>query len=119
MELKIEHLAPYLPYGVEILWGTVKINFFTGNINYIMKDIENSNNLGEFKPLLIPMDSLGNDIEPILKSSCEILIKTDNLFEEATSYKDFKTLLKGHYDVFGLIDKGLAINKLKYNDNNK
>lgn len=96
-ELKLEHLAPYLPYGL-------KVSVNEGKLQY--------------RPILRPLSDLTKEIDhngerfvPQSKMShldLEWLITSKNLIMK-TNYEDVLKLLEWNFDVFGLIDQGLAI----------
>jgi hypothetical protein len=118
--LTIKHLAGYLPFGLKILngWGDIK----TLTVFYL-----NDENNGVFfgiKPILHPLSDLTKEIEvngekfvPIseLKSQCSYEIS--NEIDKFIIYKNYgdmpywviKKLLEWHFDIYGLIENGLAI----------
>ena len=132
MKLKFEDLAPYLPYEIDIMVANSKKKMILHN-NY-------SNNyqiwfmtvldLNYAQPILRPLSDLTNTIfigedsfmplDKLLKENCfatETMLMEDKLeyIEPLTSinfanYNDIKKLLSWHFDVFGLIEKGLAVN---------
>ena len=148
MELELKHLAPYLPYGLEILEIT-KGNFEC-DPNNEDKELLTDRNVSRFigkkpyrclsqKPILRPLSNLTLDVINkfyVNKAENGIILrkyitpKTMEITLTATykmmgdSFTDFiisqnsiintdywlvELLLKHHYDVFGLIEKGLAI----------
>ena len=126
MKIEIEHLAPYLPYGLKGIIrlredsglpiddeGVVNITWF--EVAYLDSEYD------EFKPILRPLSDLTKSelIELRFDENNDTLLWSANNVE---SYKDFiqfyETDLtysvlvwayKKHLDVFGLIEKGLAI----------
>jgi hypothetical protein len=100
MKLELKHLAPYLPYGLSILdgWGDVR----TLDYSYL-------NNI-HCKPILRPLSDLmsGEFMDNIISQKERIEIKKLNTCHWL-SYNSFQYLLKHHFDVFGLIEKGIAI----------
>jgi hypothetical protein len=58
-QLTLEHLAPYLPYGLKILngWGDIK------KLNYSYLDDENNGFINHVKPILRPLSDLTEEIE--------------------------------------------------------
>lgn len=135
-KLELKHLAPYLPYGLQM-----KVNDGFGELIGINKnflDISDPESVdsgmyvsyGECKPLLIPIseceDQLNND-DYLCVDSChcqmyknfnhKYLIKIYPTQAEwvyaSDVYENFyEFFFRHHYDVFNLIDAGLAINKL-------
>lgn len=124
-KLTIEHLAPYLPYGlkgiskeenlgIEVIKGystygkNNSINLTT-NVDDI--DIE------MFKPILIPLSDYKDvnserlsEINTDLMNQIEITEFANKQSSIASlSYSSFMCLIKDHADVFGLLEKGLAV----------
>ena len=109
MKLELKHLAPYLPYGLEALdylskrvkiIGLKNETYFidSGNI-YAYGDIQ------DCKPILHPL----SDLEEFSPAIYDYLINKCEGYTVRLQYVDFKTLLENHFDVFGLIEQGLAI----------
>ena len=134
-KLKLKHLAPYLPYGLKInqYRDDLDINFqselvsLSGDQLKVISErfpFTESLSYYEAKPILRPLSDLNNEIEesiiPIeyfeenyptldLHKQCELIIED----ERWINHCDFiliQYLLEWHFDVFGLIEKGLAIN---------
>ncbi len=135
MELKIEHLTPYLPYGLGIatikdIYNQSKKNWrYYGemstccngtNINILIADSD------IFKPILKPLPTFRNsyDLKALYDfvdnfqwcdqydQFLEIWIEDPKSIKELVlkaPYEIFKYLLSEHYDVFGLIENGLAV----------
>jgi len=145
-KLELKHLAPYLPYGVKIgrhirsndliivLMNSYHISGFFNN-EYIY-----------FKPILRPLSDLTEeqllelvsikgykDIAPTIDYKFKIVQKPFGKIWKITklddwaliisfneperlSYKLFSKLIEWHFDVFGLIEKGLAIDINTLND---
>ena len=95
MTLELKHLAPYVPYKLYIIndFG-VKTQFTVGYLNYWV------NEKVLIKPILKPL----SDLEQFCTNEFHnrMLIR-DFSFDEA------QKLIADHYDVFGLIEQGLAI----------
>ena len=107
-KLELKHLAPYLPYGLKFYWEDLKGNInkpWSLTINSIDFALENQN-----KPILRPLsDLINNEFEKELGH-----FTPDFKFNlDDTEYKFIEKMLKLHFDVFGLIEKGLAIDKNK------
>lgn len=139
MELEVKHLAPYLPYGLKLQYVVRGVVQSTGIMRSIShNDFEthptrvNINYQGEehiwmFRPILRPLSDLTKEIEhngekfvPIEKCgycSLEDCTNESGEIEEITSshilgfmpFNYFDKLLEWHFDVFGLIPNGLAI----------
>lgn len=126
MKLELKHLAPYLPYGLKILngWGDIK------TLNYTHLDDEGNGFIKHVKPFLRPMSdltkeiehngekySVGNIIFPkddydddfTRKCAIEALKLSNAIHHVNTPYSIVEVLFKNHFDVFGLIPAGLAI----------
>lgn len=136
MKVELKHLAPYLPYG---LTGISKEQYFgietvVGYSTYGKeKSIELTTNIDaiiieEFKPILRPLSDLTKEIEhngekfvPIdwfenkyytldLHKQCKRLLEEDGenwIYQ--SDYMLVEHLFEWHFDVFGLIPEGLAI----------
>ena len=100
MKLELKHLAPYLPYGLDMLYESI---FEEKPFNSIDK-LETHNIgmclVGGFKPILRPLSDL-------TKWGIDDLFKIKD-YKEMT-YEDVRWMFELHFDVFGLIEKGLAI----------
>lgn len=132
MKLKLKNLAPYLPYKLKMLhYGKEKVlNAGQGSSVYWVGITHALNHQESIKPLLHPLSRL---IEPILeggkiplhellRGNCfnvEKIIKEQGVSElnkyEPTfqppfiDFTDGLKLCEWHIDVFGLIEKGLAL----------
>tara|TARA_B100000378_G_scaffold236018_1_gene202683 strand:- start:4540 stop:4968 length:429 start_codon:yes stop_codon:yes gene_type:complete len=138
MELELKHLAPYLPYAVQIETLYRSLGHM-GGFNHKELDVFTLNffEIEDIKPILRPLSDLTKKIE----HNGEMFIPLDYLVsEDEDDYfvdTDFESyikarlgnsdyekhmikylpyglinkLLEWHFDVFGLIEKGLAIDK--------
>jgi len=121
-KLKLEHLSAYFPYQVKaefkeiddpkcraMVIGTVGEIADNGKITCY--DTVNSWP-DKFKLLLRPLSEIKNNIDsyPIPLSD---IVKIDSGKLDEISYSTTQWLLAHHYDIFGLIEQGLAkpINK--------
>ncbi|ANS04913.1 hypothetical protein [uncultured Mediterranean phage] len=136
MKLKIEYLAPYLPYGLKlkeqgfiyVLSGVTIGHMLCYENGDLDKEIFDIDLLEEsVKPILRPLSDLTKEIEADgekfvptenLNTEYPLLIDggvffTDscnlNMLEITEIYEIFQKLLEWHFDVFGLIKAGLAI----------
>jgi len=124
MKLELKHIAPYLPYGLRT------VNFNTNGLidRPLFSEVIPANILGfidgstESKIILRPLSDLqnkeldfwiefGNKLDEL---STEYLIeslveKTFYAKDIHFSFKVYETLFEMHFDVFGLIPQGLAI----------
>lgn len=141
MKLELKHLAPYLPYGLQgILFDeerevteivTIELVHIPDELTIISSDGQWDINLEDFKPLLIPLSEIQNEkyINLFFQKDdfLDEVTNSDNQFESAYDfvnrfkitdndycypYDFFSLLFENHFDVFGLIPTGLAINKL-------
>lgn len=119
MELELKHLAPYLPYGLKV--GKHFKNEFYSEVmdTSIMSSLFNDSRK---KPILRPLSDLMIDNIFEDKAIC-FIDKSDNggdftiddiYFKyKESSFSDWRNayemLLKHHFDIHNLIDKGLAI----------
>lgn len=120
-KLELKHLAPYLPYsiGIEITTYNGKHISYSWGLkccsDYLISEyndgIKKGLTLTQVKPILRPLsDLINNEFEKELG-----YFTPDFRFNlDSTEYQFIERMLKLHFDVFGLIEKGLAIdiNKL-------
>jgi hypothetical protein len=141
MELEIKHLAPYLPYGLKlqyvvrekvektgVLQSISHRDFETHPTRVSIEGLYNEEHIWMFKPILRPLSDLNNEI--VIngeKHQMWLLINGQKALENGEienmngyqysilelSYNKIQTILKFHFDIFGLIEKGVAIS---YND---
>lgn len=125
-KLTIEHLSCYLPYGLkvklefkpdtEIPWYYEDTEVFT--MEGMMLDWY-GNDITEIKPYLRQLSDLTREIE----HNGERFVPRHKFIGNPLDYKILhnsysvvQQLLKWHFDVFGLIDKGLALNINEHED---
>jgi hypothetical protein len=131
MELEIKHLAPYLPYGLTFLIeskhdskepninelksidiGLKMVNFGWGNAKYfteIRPILKNKIHLYNLQIEILNKwgDGLSDKAKGYwLKEMIENMI---NSTYDSLRFDEVEFMLENHIDVFGLIDKGLAI----------
>ena len=118
MKLELKDLAPYLPYKLEILcdYGCDEL------LRYYLSGIHSDNTifdsegedftLEDIKPILRPLSDLTEDSRFLSSDDYMMVLEGDvdsfiilNYF----SYRSVESLFENHFDVFGLIEKGLAI----------
>ena len=128
MKLELKHLAPYLPYGLNYQrinrFGEIETELLEGKSlnDFYVKDI---------KPILRPLSDLTEALKDIYRFASNVEIKqydyvlyvdyylmdekfNDNIYRRPFNFDGcpqgiYKQLIEHHFDVFGLIDKGLAI----------
>lgn len=123
-KLDLKHLAPYLPYRLQFIHNTVshpyeEIVEMTGeHLKSNMIDLIH-------KPILRPLSDLTKEIEHNGEKFVTIHLLTNrhdinnayNIIDDCKGkrleYYQMEVLFAYHFDVFGLIEKGLAIS---YND---
>lgn len=136
MELKIEHLAPYLPYGISLQFvireEIVRTGVMSRLLNYshethpvrVAIDNYDSEHIWMFKPILKPLSDLEKDVvvatnleevydvsyNAVLHGVITFVSHEDPFDLEHLPLGAFTLLVKNHYDVFGLIEKNLAVN---------
>jgi len=130
--LTIEKLAPYLPYKLQ-MYGASTVSTLIGLDNREGKQLTLEFVLGidycdpiEFSPILRPLSDLTKEIEingekfvPKDKFDHEMSFYSDSVVLEMRDYKRINLLdhplkilnklFEWHFDVFGLIPEGLAI----------
>lgn len=125
-KLELKHLAPYLPYGLE--WFCLdKDSFEIETID--LENIDLTNEILEIGGMDIELSELpypnGLTIKPILRPIEDLYNEKTDFGIKIVHYFNFKTnvkldcrnfpyhvmeqLFKNNFDVFGLIDKDLAI----------
>ena len=126
MKLELKHLSPYLPYGLKYIHLDDTEHIGRLSINTIKKVLQRTH----IKPILRPLSDLTEMVDyGTFKTRYWDYLRYDKwqidgegydwdeLLEFAQSEKGydflphgiFQDLIKAHFDVFGLIDKGLAI----------
>ena len=132
-KLELKHLAPYLPYSLKVMdLYDNKERFFVGySINHteqvkisVYKNLLSTGRLSsEVKPILRPLSDLTTSHNIFEDKAICFIDESDNggsftiddiYFKyQESSFSDWRNayslLLKNHFDVFGLIEKGLAI----------
>lgn len=128
-KLELKHIAPYLPYGLKAISvntkevRTVTLLHFTYDANTVGHNhlIYHGLLIDKHIPILRPLSNLKEehliDFYPFTSSDLELIdinewieelihmIKGNDKFQ----LMQFNLLFEWHFDVFGLIDKGLAI----------
>ena len=140
MKLELKHLAPYLPYELPLKITVIDHFWLDDSVNrldvgntitlspkwlHLWEDSKAyvSGTKFDFKPILRPLSDLTKEIEhngekfiPINEllgekriSTPEMLIKS--IKKGYLTWRKVQLLLEWHFDVFGLIEAGLAIEK--------
>lgn len=122
-KLKLEHLAPYLPYGLKVYSKVTKSVYEIIGLSkdeLMIADRSSFNGwyaISNFKPILRPLSDLAKGIVHNGKRFTPSHLLGLNSFEyiiekgqcTTVSYEYMVKLFEWHFDVFGLIEKGLAI----------
>ncbi len=130
-KLELKHLSPYLPFKLRMMYGerNCMLNIGAGSSkNWIGINAAISRQWNEefpIKPILRPLSDLTKEIETQGKFSTSYLDKlktnedsgcyidytaiTELDCVKEYSYETLVKLFEWHFDVFGLIEKGLAI----------
>ena len=123
-KLEEKHLACYLPYGLMIsIKGKEDYPCELEGIDAYCKDtviVERRNmNFSEIKPILRPLSDLTKEIETVIdRQKFNLYFNITGIYltrynSEYVKINEFRKveeyLIKNHFDVFGLIEKGLAI----------
>jgi hypothetical protein len=127
--LELKHLAPYLPYNLKCQYSCI----IDVDNNHTSEMTENNihralNGYGTYdiKPILRPLSDLNKSefvMEDWRKKAILFLDETANLpFNSRNNhvgtimYGDITKLFEWHFDVFGLITQGLAIDINRLNE---
>jgi hypothetical protein len=127
MKLELKHLAPYLPYGLNIKIIDNIRNYKVGQIRELKVQLFWDFSKSErdiIKPILRPLSDLTTSHNIFEDKAICFIDESDNggsftiddiYFKyKESSFSDWRNayllLLENHFDVFGLIEKGLAIN---------
>lgn len=138
MKLELKHLAPYLPYQLEIEISNYKCDYvgikravangfyFIGDSLHITyKGGSSGKDVDIFKPILRPLSDIQDTSskwkemasEMGLSNNDDYLIEKDIKSNQYLSYNFQTWLISNHFDVFGLIEQGLAIDINTLNQN--
>lgn len=131
-KLELKHLAPYLPYGLEIDLSPLdhmnldsllnnKVSYVDDYMNAYIKlkpsmdfavSSHHSFSLSTCKPILRPLSDLIKEVE----HDGERFVPRSKFYGNPTDvtinqmpYAVVQKILSWHFDIFGLIEKGLAI----------
>jgi hypothetical protein len=119
MKLELKHLTPYLPYGLNIIHTSNEI-YSSSNIwemeglvrdNIYLKENRYPADIFSVKPILRPKSDLSKYRLPTVpdpKNSSPAVIFLD-WSVEMCYYDEYVFLFENHFDVFGLISAGLAV----------
>lgn len=114
-KLELKHIAPYLPYGVKVydsnaypVCGFFELNHNGGTGRIAISELSASPKL--YKIALRPMSDLDTDDDAWYqkKTSIEYAIEFNSVIHDL-DYSTVQLMIANHFDVFGLIDQGLAV----------
>lgn len=136
MNLELKHLAPYLPYGLKVGWNNIFHEMISLKSNERCQLVDNFTDeiygikLVHIKPILRPLSDLIKEIEhngerfvPLEKLEVEganigsnivgivisIVEDYEWIYLQDVQNNITQKLFEWHFDVFNLIEKGLAI----------
>ena len=125
MKLELKHLAPYLPYGLKFYVENVVKGKYTKSYSWELTLETDLKQVLDFqnKPILRPLSDLTEEIENFRDKPEDNCLVMDNWIDHfldftgkvneaninACPYGLMQILLENHFDIFGLIEKGLAI----------
>lgn len=137
-KLELKHIAPYLPYKLKAIKGVTRIELTSIDLelplifhtSYLGSRLKVMSNIADIKPILHPLSDLTQEIEhngerfvPAKKYGLTMYEGQwcDEYYAEYSESPRAYVPIDGfnfwlfeyHFDVFGLIDKGLAIRKEK------
>jgi hypothetical protein len=126
-ELTINDLAIYLPYGLKVKVNDTKTIFKLGGITskYDIQSIEGYEwHITTIKPILYPLSHANGyfknlehipEIDHIMSDDIWLPFNVRNVRHKDIPYLPFciiQLFAKHHFDIFGLIGRGLAVDKL-------
>lgn len=119
MKLELKHLAPYLPYELNLVEGKLSsISCRWGTVRYVDTDSDDYNtSLERIKPILKSLSECTDINSPFLSSInadlpiqmqiCDLANKRIGYWN--CCYEAINIMSEHHLDFFGLIDAGLAV----------
>ena len=122
-KLELKHLAPYLPYGIDTLYRLSDVIGIVNRDEIRHKKLSTDSVsfvLNYCKPILRPLSEI-KQFEDIMDEFseyswdafenhffCDLLGRSLNCFD-VVNFTIMELCFKHHLDIFGLIDKGLAV----------
>lgn len=104
-KLELKHIAPYLTYGLKVKHAAKRGNI-KNTTELTISDFPYLFRRAYFMPILRPLSDL-NKAEFRTFEQWEYV--TDNDTSSELMWDEWEYLFENHFDVFGLIEKGLAI----------
>jgi len=112
MKLELKHLAPYLPYKLQIVYEdyACELEGLDTHIDSVIVERVNCD-LEYIKPILRPLSDLNKEEYADFKHKYNLREIEDwnNANPNSWSLECAIRLFQMHFDVFGLIEKGLAV----------
>jgi hypothetical protein len=110
--LTIKHIAPYLPYRLNFKGKRKDYVSFDENRQHTLCPIDLDGRWEIIKPILRPLSDITKEDLDTFSVSVRRALNEDYNEEKLLSrvcYYELQWLLEWHFDVFGLIEQGLAI----------
>ena len=113
MKLELKHLAPYLPYELNIQNNSGDFHKMTG---YTLDAYFIKKHTVSPRPILRPLSDFNKGLYSEIFKTFYLNWQNSEDFcltpigVNSVSYELANILIKNHFDIFGLIEKGLAIN---------
>lgn len=119
-KLKLEHLAPYLPYELDVTFESDEYIHRVVGLNITERGVElispfehwGTARIEDCMPILRPLSDLAKEIE----HNGERFVPRNRIYGNPLDFKIdmvsfgvVQVLISYRFDIFGLIDKGLAI----------
>ena len=112
-KLELKHLAPYLPYGLEFIYNGKRQELQNLHCFYSYDEDGNIAGKAECTRVICPrfgeMQCLITAIKPILRPLSDLIKETKMNGLLGLQYSEMQVFFSWHFDVFGLIEKGLAV----------
>ena len=106
-QLELKHIAPYLPYGLQVI-DLVAQSKFTLDLENISNVMNDSENLNTIRPILRPISDAKKQIQ--YADGCYAMTDDDSDLDlDDLSYNTILSYIERHFDIYGLIKQGLAI----------
>lgn len=113
MELQLKHLAPYLPYGLSVRIISQNITRHVKSLHHdaiMSRDYHRIHRFNDIKPILRPLSDLKVSKSLFGEYNWDYPEEFINSISGGSvEYIYMIELFKQHFDVFGLIEEGLAI----------
>lgn len=120
MRLESKHIVSYLPYelqGLDIKGEIITLSGIKGE-TYFIKECSNNyayGDIADFNPVLRPFSDITKEIEEGFNVYSILSLRSRKDFDNGNplilkwSFEDIQKLLQYNFDIYGLIENGLAI----------